>query len=41
MHESWFQEWNAMEEAAATNEAADEDDVSLWNDSEDSESGRW
>jgi hypothetical protein len=28
-----------MEEAAAANEAADEDDVSLWNDSEDCESG--
>ena len=39
-HESWFQEWDAMVEASAATEAADEDDKSLWDDSEDIEMGR-
>jgi hypothetical protein len=36
-HKSWFRDWNAMPESTSAAEIANEDEASLWCDSEDSE----
>jgi hypothetical protein len=38
-HETWFQEWDSMAESAQATEATDEEDASLWCDTEDSKIG--
>jgi hypothetical protein len=38
-HETWFQEWDSMAESAQATEATDEEDGSLWCDTEDSKIG--
>ncbi|KAF6528270.1 hypothetical protein HZS61_008572 [Fusarium oxysporum f. sp. conglutinans] len=37
-HESWFQDWDAIAESTSVTEVDEEDDTSLWCDSEDDES---
>ncbi|KAI3570709.1 hypothetical protein IWW34DRAFT_774302 [Fusarium oxysporum f. sp. albedinis] len=37
-HESWFRDWDAIAESTLVTEVDEEDDTSLWCDSEDDES---
>ncbi|RKK84178.1 hypothetical protein BFJ68_g17375 [Fusarium oxysporum] len=37
-HESWFRDWDAIAESTSVTEVDEEDDTSLWCDSEDDES---
>ncbi|KAH6988605.1 hypothetical protein EDB80DRAFT_589165, partial [Ilyonectria destructans] len=36
-HERWFQDWDTITESTSVTEVDEEDDTSLWCDSEDSE----